>query len=52
MYVDVYYRLYWRYEEVSEEQYYIVKKKALPEVLLKVVEAKRLDRKSVGRERV
>jgi chorismate mutase len=27
---------------VSEEQYYIVKKKALPEVLLKVVEAKRL----------
>ena len=42
MYVDVYYRLYWRYEEVSEEQYYIVKKKALPEVLLKVVEAKRL----------
>jgi chorismate mutase len=31
-----------RYEEVSEEQYYIVKKKALPEVLLKVVEAKRL----------
>jgi chorismate mutase len=27
---------------VNEEQYYIVKKKALPEVLLKVVEAKRL----------
>ena len=31
-----------RYEELSEEQYYIVKKKALPEILLKVVEAKRL----------
>lgn len=27
---------------MDEEQYYIVKKKALPEVLLKVVEAKRL----------
>lgn len=27
---------------MSEEQYYIVKKKAVPEVLLKVVEAKRL----------
>jgi len=27
---------------VKEEQYYIVKKKAVPEVLLKVVEAKRL----------
>jgi chorismate mutase len=27
---------------VNDEQYYIVKKKALPEVLLKVVEAKRL----------
>lgn len=27
---------------MNEEQYYIVKKKALPEVLLKVVEAKRL----------
>ena len=27
---------------MREEQYYIVKKKALPEVLLKVVEAKRL----------
>ncbi len=27
---------------MKEEQYYIVKKKALPEVLLKVVEAKRL----------
>ena len=27
---------------MEEEKYYIVKKKALPEVLLKVVEAKRL----------
>ena len=32
----------WEVDKVSEEQYYIVKKKALPEVLLKVVEAKRL----------
>ena len=31
-----------RSEDVRDEEYYIVKKKALPEVLLKVVEAKRL----------